>query len=63
MTIAILDSGIQWNDAGDMNDLRMKTRISTGEAPKPRNDGLATPNEPGEDCGGAGPYTTPATGT
>ena len=56
VTIAILDSGIQWNDAGDMNDLRMKTRISTGEAPKPENDGLATPNEPGEDCSGAGPY-------
>ncbi len=56
VTIAILDSGIQWNDAGDMNDLRMKTRISTGEAPKPQNSGLATPNEPGEDCSGAGPY-------
>jgi hypothetical protein len=57
VTIAILDSGIQWNDAGDMNDLRKKTRISTGEAPKPRNDGLASANEAGEDCSGAGPYT------
>jgi len=56
VTIAILDSGIQWNDAGDMNDLRRKARISTGEAPKPRNDGLTTPNEPGEDCSGSGPY-------
>ena len=57
VTIAILDSGIKWNDAGAMSDLRKKTRISTGEAPKPRNDGLATPNEPGEDCSGSGPYT------
>jgi hypothetical protein len=57
VTIAILDSGIQWNDAGDMEDLRRKTRISTGEAPKPRNDGLATPNESGEDCTPGGPYT------
>ena len=40
-----------------MCDLRLKTRISTGEVPKPRNDGLATPNEAGEDCSGAGPYT------
>ena len=57
VTIAILDSGIKWNDAGDMSDLRRKTRISTGEVPKPRNDGLATPNEAGEDCSGAGPYS------
>jgi len=57
VTIAILDSGIKWNDAGAMSDLRKKTRISTGEAPKPRNDGLATANEPGEDCSGSGPYS------
>jgi RTX calcium-binding nonapeptide repeat (4 copies) len=59
VTIAVLDSGIKWNDAGAMNDLRMKTRISKGEAPKPRNDGLGTPNETGEDCSGSGPYTHP----
>ncbi len=57
VTIAILDSGVKWNDAGAMTDLRAKTRVSTGEAPKPRNDGLATANEAGEDCGGGGPYT------
>ena len=56
VTIAVLDSGIKWNEAGAMIDLRFKTRISTGETPVPRNDGLATPNEPGEDCSGAGPY-------
>jgi len=56
VTIAILDSGIKWNDAGDMTDLREKTRINQGEVPKPRNDNLASPNEAGEDCSGAGPY-------
>ena len=33
VTIAVLDSGIKWNDRGAMLDLRQKTRISTGEAP------------------------------
>ena len=56
VTIAILDSGIKWNDAGAMTDLRKKTRISKGEVPKPRNDELGTPNESGEDCSGTGPY-------
>jgi len=56
VAIAILDSGIKWNDASAMNDLRRKARISRGEVPKPRNDGLASPNESGEDCGSGGPY-------
>ena len=56
VTIAVLDSGIQWNDTGAMIDLRLKTRISRGETPVPRNDGLDAPNEPTEDCSGAGPY-------
>ena len=54
--IAVLDSGIKWNDQGAMNNLRFKTWINPGETPAPRNDGLATPNEPGEDCSPAGPY-------
>lgn len=57
VTIAILDSGIKWNDAGAMADLRKKNRLNQGELPEPRNDGLGTPNEAGEDCGGGGPYT------
>ncbi len=57
VTIAILDSGIKWNDAGAMTDLRKKVRLSQGEVPKPRNDALATPNEAGENCSGGGPYT------
>ena len=62
VTIAVLDSGIQWNDASAMIDLRFKTRISTGETPVPRNNDLATPNEPGEDCSEAGPYDPAAAG-
>ena len=38
VTIAILDSGIKWNDAGAMNDLRGKIRLNEGELPKPDND-------------------------
>ena len=45
-----------------MNNLRFTTAINPGEAKVPRNDGLATPNEPGEDCSAAGPYDGPAPG-
>ena len=34
--IAVLDSGIKWNDAGAMLDLRRKTRLNRGELPLPR---------------------------
>jgi len=53
VTIAVLDSGIKWNDAGAMNNLRFKTRINEGEAREPRNDALAQANEPGQDCASA----------
>ena len=56
VTIATIDSGIKWNEYSAMNDLRFKTRVSRGETPVPRNDNLATPNEPGENCTPAGPY-------
>ncbi|MDX6659054.1 MAG: hypothetical protein QOH62_3847, partial [Solirubrobacteraceae bacterium] len=36
VTIAVLDSGIKWNDAGAMTDLRRKVRLNTGELPKPQ---------------------------
>lgn len=35
VSIAVLDSGIKWNDAGAMNDLRSKVRLNTAELPKP----------------------------
>ena len=32
VTIAVLDSGIKWNDAGAMKDLAFKLRLNRGEA-------------------------------
>jgi hypothetical protein len=49
VTIAVLDSGIKWNDRGAMLDLRRKTRINRGEVPTP-NANRATALEAGEDC-------------
>ena len=49
VTIAVLDSGIKWNDLGAMRDIRLKTRISRGELPAP-NAGRSVPLEPGADC-------------
>ena len=57
VTIAVIDSGIEWDNAGAMTDLRFKTRLSRGELPQPRNDGLATSHEPGQDCSGGGPFS------
>jgi hypothetical protein len=39
--ISVLDSGIKWNDAGAMNDLRFKLRINKGELPTPNASGPA----------------------
>jgi hypothetical protein len=49
VTIAVLDSGIEWNDAGAMADLRKKTRLNKGELPVPAHN-RSTPLEPGENC-------------
>ncbi len=38
VSIAVLDSGIKWNDAGAMGDLRRKVRLNPGELPIPRHD-------------------------
>ncbi len=38
VTIAVLDSGIEWNDASAMTDLRAKVRLNQGELPAPRHD-------------------------
>ncbi|HEX6460777.1 MAG TPA: S8 family serine peptidase [Thermoleophilaceae bacterium] len=35
VTIAVLDSGIRWNDKGAMSDLRDKVKLNKGELPKP----------------------------
>ena len=44
VAIAVLDSGIKWNDAGAMVDLRNKTRLTRAEVPQPLHD-RATPLE------------------
>ena len=49
VTIAVLDSGIEWNDLTAMRDIREKTRISAGEAPPPLSDRTAS-LEPEVDC-------------
>ncbi len=56
--IAVMDSGIKWNDAGAMQNVRFKIAINPGETPVPQNDNLSTPNEPGENCASGGPYDT-----
>ena len=38
VTIAVLDSGIEWNDPAAMNDLRAKVKLNQGELPAPRHD-------------------------
>src|SRR5215216_3990128 len=48
--IAVLDSGIKWNDAGAMRELRLKARLNTGELPTPAHD-RAQSLEPGQSCG------------
>ncbi len=49
VTIAVLDSGIKWNDKGAMTDLRDKVRLNRGELPKP--EGCAV-----YDCNGDGVF-------
>jgi hypothetical protein len=49
VTIAVLDSGIKWNDAGAMNDLRKKVRLTKGELPAPAHD-RAAPLEGDKPC-------------
>jgi hypothetical protein len=52
VVIAVLDSGIKWNDAGAMRNVRLTTHLNPGELPAPRADLGASPNEPGVDCSG-----------
>src|SRR5579875_318937 len=43
--IAVLDSGIEWNNPGVMAEVADKVWLNTGELPAPRHD-LSTPIEP-----------------
>ncbi|MEA2442963.1 MAG: hypothetical protein QOJ12_255, partial [Thermoleophilales bacterium] len=38
VSIAVLDSGIEWDDAGSMLDLRGKVRLNPGELPVPNHN-------------------------
>src|SRR5918992_700260 len=49
VTIAVLDSGIEWNDLDAMRDLRAKTRLNRGELEPPLRDRAAA-TESGVDC-------------
>jgi hypothetical protein len=51
VTIAVLDSGIKWNDAGSMDDLRLKVHLNRGELPLPQADLATAISDPGtNDC-------------
>ncbi len=49
VVIAVLDSGIEWNNAGAMVALRDKVWLNQGELPAPRHD-LGRSLGPGENC-------------
>ena len=51
VTIAVLDSGVMWNNLGKpLNDVRLKTRLSTGETPLPRADRATSTDALVPDC-------------
>ncbi len=48
VTLAVLDSGIKWNDVGAMTDLANKVRLNRGELPLPEDaSGHTRPELPG----------------
>ena len=49
VTIAVLDSGIRWDDVTAMRDLRLKTRLTRGELPLPNRARGPSPLE-SADC-------------
>ena len=54
VAIGELDSGIKWNDAGDMLQLRKKVLINAGELPAPKADLSSTfDSSTGVDCSAA----------
>ena len=49
MAIAVLDSGIKWNDLGAMDDLRRRSASTAASSEQPLHD-RAEAAEPGADC-------------
>jgi hypothetical protein len=54
VSIAVLDSGIKWNDGGAMGDLRLKVRLERDELPMPQQAGGAPCGA--YDCNGDGVF-------
>src|SRR5437588_4433177 len=52
VAIAVLDSGILWNDASKMVDLRNKVRLNTGELPLPEVAATSTDSSLASSCAG-----------
>src|SRR5918996_3001860 len=50
VTIAVLDSGIQWNDSEAMIELRRKVRLNRAELPVPNHAGPRL--DPSQSCAG-----------
>ena len=60
VTLAVLDSGIKWNDRGAMLDLRDKVKLNKGELPYPQVSGPALDSSAG-DCSPRSPRRTRGT--
>ena len=61
VVIAVHDSGIKWNDVGDMSQLRSKFHLNRGELPMPAPVGGCHPPFGGDpwDCNGDGVFNMP----
>src|SRR3989441_2270944 len=61
VVIAVHDSGIKWNDTGDMSQLRKKIHLNAGELPAPAPVGGCNPPVGGDprDCNGDGVFNMP----
>src|SRR4051794_19961508 len=52
VTIAVLDSGIMWNNLGKpLNDVRLHVRLNKGETPVPVDDRASSTDDLVPDCG------------
>ena len=63
VSIAVLDSGIKWNDPGAMSDLRLKVRLNPGELPTPRHDLSSAISDPDRTTAPHSPRSTTPTVT
>ncbi|HYC53611.1 MAG TPA: FG-GAP-like repeat-containing protein [Candidatus Binatia bacterium] len=59
VVIAVLDSGIKWNDGGALQDLRRKWYINRGELPAPAGPCTGAPPGDLRDCNGDGVFNVP----